>query len=290
MKWLLFLFFFCYSCNSKTPKISEKKATTNNNAAWDLPFDTEQDSGYFKGYASEKIKSFASNANDQLSEFLDGLIKKSDIKLLDSQTLSHSAYVDPIHKTRYDTLKNDHTMITSLYNFGDKISQTIIFNGSILEKIEWNRSDSSWKDVLDLDGQSFRHFSFKGEDFYYLHAQVMDRFAGSIHTLNYHIIFKASKPLFNTLLTCRFDKMLVGDVNGDKELDYLDFDNSDFCSGVPFSDSVTIRFYSFNKLGELKLQKDPNGKEYFIKGNTGEQYKQDSFKIKTKYWPFNIHD
>ena len=87
-------------------------------------------------------------------------------------------------------------------------------------------------------------------------------------------------------MTCRFNKMLFGDVNGDSELDFLDFDNSDFCTTVPYSDEVTIQLYSCDKKGDFVLQKDAKGKPFFIEGKTGDGLMQDSFNVKRSYWPF----
>jgi hypothetical protein len=82
--------------------------------------------------------------------------------------------------------------------------------------------------------------------------------------------------------------MLFGDVNGDADLDCLDFDNSDFCTGVPNSDNVIIQLYSCNNKGNFVLQKDSRGKPFFIVGRTGDGYAQDSFNVKRSYWPFML--
>jgi hypothetical protein len=113
----------------------------------------------------------------------------------------------------------------------------------------------------------------------------MDGHYGSIHTISYHLIYNVKAKSPDTFRTCRFDEMLFGDANGDENLDYLDFDNSDFCTGVPSSDRVTIQLYSYNENTEFLLQKDKKGTAYFIDGNTGEGFAQDSFNVKRHYWP-----
>ena len=107
----------------------------------------------------------------------------------------------------------------------------------------------------------------------------------SMGNVCYNLVYSVAQKRLNCFETCRFYQMVFGDANGDADLDYLDFNNSDFCTTVPSSDSVTIQLYSCNKKGDFILQKDPKGKPYFIDGNTGNSYNQDSFNIKRYYWP-----
>src|SRR5687767_5575861 len=212
MKWL-FVLLLLVSCNhhdkEKTPTNTESNNSVNN--GFDLPWETEKDSGYFKGNLPKELSSIEFNEETELFRFLSGIISKREIILLDSHTVSHSAFIDQKTATRLDTFRNSKTIITSEYRFTERPSQIIKLNGKILRNYQWDGTDSTQEDILDLIESSFRHFSFKGKEFYYVMAKVMDRQYGSIHTLCYHLLFTPSSSSFNTFLTCRFEPMLFGD-------------------------------------------------------------------------------
>jgi hypothetical protein len=298
MKWLpFFILLSFFSCKSekKQPvqeKIKEQaipdKVFTITNQVYELPYETENDTGYFKGYASQKLETIEDKDTTMLYRFLSNIISKKDIVLLDSETLSHSAFINQQTKTRFDTLRNKNTIITSVYHFAEPESQTIKLNGTVIKSYNWKGVDSLREDIIDMNGNSFRHFSFKGKEFYYIAARIMDGHYGSIHTITYHLIYNAKAKSPDMFMTCRFGQMLFGDADGDENLDYLDFNNSDFCTGVPYSDNVTIELNSCNQMGDFVLQKDKKGTPYFIDGKTGEGFAQDSFNVKRHYWPVPI--
>lgn len=116
----------------------------------------------------------------------------------------------------------------------------------------------------------------------------MDGHHGSIHTISYHLIFNKSAGLAGMFMTCRFENMLFGDADGDDDLDYLDFNNSDFCPGVPYSDNVKIQLYSMDDTGFFHVRNSNNGFPYFIDGKTGENLSQSSFKVVKSAWPVKL--
>ena len=296
MKWLPFfmLVFLVSSCNNN----SKDKQTTIDSVSIsstgetsepeellsDLPFDTREDTGYFKGYQPKKIKELEEPDHTQLGVFLSGLIDKRQIILLDSQTLSHSVFIDQVKKKRYDTLKNNVCLLTSIYDFSPNEIQEIKVNGIPVDKMGGPNAGYEDVNVMDFYNSSFRFFSFKGNKFYYISAQVMDGHYGSISRVTFHLIYSLKDKKFSYFETCRFSPMLFGDVNGDDQLDFLDFDNSEFCTMVPSSDRATIQLYSCNEKGDFVLQNGQDGKPFSIEGNTGAGYKQDSFIVKTANW------
>ncbi len=292
MKWLpFFILSLLISCKSEkksklTADIQSDQVKSSN--LFDLPFETLDDSGYFKGTSSEKIDEFEKRDASMLTKFLSTIIVKNDIILIDSQTLSHSVFINQRTKTRFDTLRNQNSIITSEYRFTERESQVIKLNGRVIKDYHWDGVDSTWENILDMEETSFRHFFFRGKEFYYIKARVMDGHYGSIHTIRYHLIYNPIAKSPDMFMTCRFEDMLFGDANGDDELDYLDFNNADFCTGVPLSDMVTIQLYSCNDKGQFILQKDKKGKPHFINGRTGDSFMQDSFNIKESYWPVPI--
>lgn len=293
MKWFLFfmpvMFLFC--CKSKDkPKdpgiVKLKPVNYNDTVNMPWPGDSDFDSGYFKGTIPEKLDSIESYDANHLSVFLNSIISKKEIALMNKETLGHSVLVDQRKEVRFDTLKNGNTTIISIYSFGKVESQRITINGFIIRDYKWNNIDSLQEEVFDLEENSFRHFSFKGKEYYYIQAHSFYSFGGSARNVFYHLIYNLENRELSIFQTCRFNNMLFGDANGDENLDYLDFNNADFCTGVPLSDSVTIQLYSCNKKGDFILQKDVNNKPYFIDGNTGDGFTQDSFIVKRMNWPF----
>jgi hypothetical protein len=309
MKWLFFLLVFVFSCKSKNktsiPVIKEHKvqdnveslllkkeqANYNYNDTVTMPslFDPYADSGYFKGYLPEKIDGIEARDTTQLFRFLSNTINKKDIVLLNKETLSHSVFIDQKRKIRIDTLKNEQITIVSKYNLDEmKDEQRITINGVIIKDYNRTGVDSIPGDVFDLNEHSFRYFSFKGKKYYYIQASAFYSVGASMGNVCYHLIYDLANRRLSHFETCRFSSMLFGDVNGDSNLDYLDFDNSDFCTTVPYSDNVTIHLYSCNNKGNFVLQKDTKEIPYAIEGNTGAHYHQDSFIIKRSYWPVKL--
>lgn len=303
MKWLPFLFLLVFSCKSKTvvndnpaeSKLEEPIETIyegpvmyNDTVAMPSVSDPFADSGYFKGYIPEEIVSIEENDTTQLFQFLSKAINKKNLVLLNKETLSHSVFINQKTKTRFDTLKNKHVVIISKYNFGRRESQTIAINGFLIKNYTWNGVDSMQEDVYDLYEHSFRHFSFKGKEYYYIRAGAFYSVGTSMGNVIYHLLYSLENKKINYFETCRFGSKLFGDANGDDKLDYLDFDNSDFCTTVPISDSVTIQLYSCNDKGTFVLQKDSKARPYFIKGNTRMASSQDSFIMTNSHWPVPI--
>jgi hypothetical protein len=292
MKWFLFfLIGICLlSCKNK---VKPKESTTTEpeqvryNDTVKMPWlgDSEIDTGYFKGKIPEKLDNLEQKDTTLLFKFLSGLISTKDISLLTDETLSHSVLIDQINKVRFDTLRNKKFVITSVFHFGKKETQTITINGNLLKGYRDTQDGLLEDDVFDFDEASFRHFSFHGKEFFYIRAGSMYSFGSSMGNVNYNLVYSIAQKRLNCFQTCRFYQMLFGDANGDEDLDCLDFNNSDFCYGVPLSDSVIIQLYSCNKKGDFVLQKDPKGKSYFIDGNTGNSFYQDSFIVKRYYWP-----
>lgn len=296
MKWLpFFILFAIASCKSPVQEKKENIVALEKETetySIEMPFDTERDSGYFKGYPYEHLDETEKNDTTMLSSVLSNLISKKDIILLDSQTLSHSVFINRKTQIRFDTLRNDNTLITSEYGFSEKPYQVIKLNNKVIKTNIWKETTASQdlnEDILDLDGSTFRHFQFKGQEFYYIGASIMDGYSGSLHTVYYHLIYSVKGKEPDIFMTCRFYKMLFGDADNDNYLDYLDFDNGDFCAGVPFSDNVIIKLYSFNKSGRFVPRMDKNNRLYFIQGRTGNEFKQDSLIIEKHYWPRSIY-
>lgn len=303
MKWLpfLLLLFILLNCGKAGKKHSDtgkrqKEALLqkpgsekiNYNDTVKFPWHTETDTGFFKGYIPEKIEAMEYGDTSGLFKFLSGLITKKNILLLDSFTLSHSVLIDHVTGIRIDTLTNDHTSIVSIYNFNNKPSQTITINGVKVRDYKYTNTDDCCEDIYLINNYSFRHFSFNGKEYYYFSASPMDMFGTSAGNSQFRFIYDLENRKLNYLESCRFHYMLFGDSNGDNHLDCLDFDNSDFCTTVPFSDSVTIHLYSVDGKGNLTLQKDKTGIPYFISGRTGVDFRQDSFIVKKTYWPVPI--
>jgi hypothetical protein len=295
MKWLSFfiLLIFIASCKDgekKKQAVIPEEAPANEqpvsyNDTVKMPYKTDYDSGYFKGYIPEKIDELEINDSSHLSLFLSRIISKKDIVLLSDETLSHSVMIDHKTNTRYDTLKNKQCTIVSIYKFGDSVSQRITINGVLLKTNVSKENSIINDDQIDFNGHSFRYFSFKGTVFYYIQAGSFDSFGTSMGNVIYHLIYSIKDNQLNCYETCRMAPMLFGDVNGDDHLDYLDFDNSDFCTTIPYSQNVTIQLYSCDKKGKFVLQKDAAYKPYFIDGNTGHGFEQDSFNVKKYKWP-----
>jgi hypothetical protein len=265
---------------------------TSHNDGVKFPYSTEQDSGYFSGYIPEQIDSLEAADTSMLFKALSGIIRKKDMVLLSNQTLSHSVSINQKNKTRNDTLKNAVATITSVYRFSGQETQIISINGKpVKQTVKAGDGDYVNDLAIDIDQASFRHFSFKGRAYYYMYAGVIDHGygGGSIGNLNFHLLYDIEAGKLSIFTTCRWGRILLfGDINGDDRLDFLDFNNDDFCTSIPYSDTVKLSLYSCDKKGSFVLQKDAAGNPYYIKANTGYQYRQDSLNIKKYYWPVPI--
>ena len=140
-----------------------------------------------------------------------------------------------------------------------------------------------------FNSDGFRHFSFKGKKFYYMQANLLYTYGGSIGNVYYHMIYDPQHQELSIFSSCRFDKAICfGDANGDNNLDFLHFMNSDFCTTVPSSAEFEANLYSCNGSGKFEIQKDKKRNSYFILGNSGESYTQDSFNISKYNWPVKL--
>lgn len=288
MKWLpFFILLFLASCKAGKRKQPVVEKADLEEEFYEMPFRTETDTGYFRGYPAVFLNNIKETDSSQLARFLSNLISKKDIVLIDSQSLSHSVFIDQQKKIRYDTLRNKQTVLVSEYGFGDYEFQIVKLNGKTIQNYHYKEVDQNWQDILNYDGQSFRHFSFKGKEFFYVQASMMDGTGTSAGNIVYHYLFDEKLNRLAEFNTCRFALPLFGDINGDDRLDYLDFDNSEFCTTVPSSDNVLLQFYSFDK-GKFVLQENKKNKPWFIDGRTGDGFRQDSFIVKDYLWPVKL--
>jgi hypothetical protein len=303
MKWLpafIIIVIIVSSCKDKKaqekkivdiPKVieSDQQEEDTTSVAYNdtvtMPWKTDMDTGYFKGYIPDKLSKLEKEDTSHLGRFLSALIDTRKIILLNKETLSHSVLIDHVIKKRYDTLKNKDCLITTIYDFNNKDTQYIKINGIPLKAVTGGQPGVfNIGDILDFDHSSFRYFSFKGKKYYYIRANYMDAFGASMGNVNCHMIYDLEHKSISCFETCRYAPMLFGDVDGDARLDYLDFINDEFCTTVPGSDSVTIQLYSCNEKGQLVLQKGNGKQPYYIAGHTGIDFQYDSFNVSKASW------
>lgn len=306
--FILFIHFFC-SCNEYKNNINNKKLndsitviepnikskqkrTYNYNDTVKFPWRTETDTGYFKGFEAENISPIPFLTEDTNSFSLNGFINRNiyrnEIKFLNTETLSHSVFINQKTKTRFDTLGNKNINFISVYKFGDVASQKIYCNGKIIQNYNPKGNESSLADIIFFDERSFRLFSFKGKKYCYFDGNIPYT-GGSVDNVCLQLIYSFQSNKLFSFYSCRYPSaMLFGDVDGDDNLDYLNFDNSDFCTTVPGSDRATFRLFSVNKVGDFIERKDKKKNPFIIDGNTGSLYLQDSFKITNYNWPVPI--
>jgi hypothetical protein len=308
MKW--FLFFICFtifSCNQQRHenqnKASHDSVTTIVHDtlpkekiktyldSFEADFISINDTGYFKNLAVSKVSMLGYQTGNQLHIFLDNLVSKKDVILLNKEALSHSCKITDKGNIRFDTLRNGKISFIQKQIFGfqadeDNGSAVLKINGKIVKAI--SVVESEYEPFLDFNPSSFRNFLFHGKEFYYIQAKYTLSQGGSMGNVTYHLLYNVALNKLFYVNSCRLDDWVpFGDINNDEDLDLIDFGNSDFCTTVPSSDRVIIQFYSY-KNGDFDLQKDKSGKPYTIEGNTGINYTQDSFKVKKSYWPVKI--
>lgn len=298
MKWSLFIFILLlnYGCNNKrvatpvsvqdtTPQPASRELTYNDTADMPWHIGPEGDSGYFKGLIPEPLDSIQSFENTPLERALSQMLHQQQLHMLDSETLSNSVFINQQKKIRTDTLRNKKNLLISNFGFGSKEWQKVFFNGKLLMSYVSGGNEEEWGPLFSFNPSSFRHFSFYGKEYYYINANEAYMHGASAGNVYYHFIWDKTNKIRGSFLTCRFWLMLAGDVNGDRQLDYLDFNNDDFCTTVPSSDEVTITLWSSGPAGTLLEQTDKAGQRWSIDARTGDDYKQDSFNIIRSYWP-----
>ncbi len=298
------LLFFISACNvednsgvkksvarKKLPEVNDtNQRIISYNDTEKLPFRTETDSGYFRGYTPEKIDSLEYADTNMLSKVLASIVSKKDIILLGKETLSHSVFINQKNKIRIDTLQNKETIIVSIYGFGGKKYQTIKINGKILKQNFPCGDDRIYDLPLDIESTSFRHFSFKGKVYYYMAAYALDMQGSSIGNINHHLLYDSTAGKLSVFTSWRFGQVfLFGDADGDDKLDFLDFNNDGMSPLIPYDDSALIHLYSCDKKGNFNQQKDATGNFYYISANTGNKFRQDSLNIKKYNWPVPIN-
>ena len=250
------------------------------------------DTGYFKNLGIKKINALTYPLNNLLDSFLDKLVVKKEIILLIKEGLSHSCRVIDNGNRRFDTLQNGKVSfiqkeILGLYSEDNNGRSVLRIDGKVVKAKSITDTESEY--LFDFDASSFRHFSFYDKEFYYIRANQTGSMGASMGNVSYHLIYDLSLNKLFYLETCRLENVILfGDVNGDKSIDFINFDNSEFCTTVPGSDRVVIQLYSY-KNGKFILQKDKKGVPYSIEGNTGFHYAQDSFNIKKSYWPVKLN-
>jgi hypothetical protein len=122
-----------------------------------------------------------------------------------------------------------------------------------------------------------------------MRANLLYTYGGSVGNLSEHMIYDMKNETLAAFSSCRFEQSICfGDVNADDQLDFLHFNNDDFCTSLPSSAKFEVKFYSFDEKGKVVLQKDKKGVPYSIIGNSGEDYSQDSFNIIKLHWPVQI--
>jgi len=304
MKWFLFFLYLTIllSCNldENEQQLQDKKQPIKNKAAeqvkvaaddlyW-LPIYSEKDSGYFKIGKVKKINTiyYQDSISDDASFLSRNLITK-EILLKNRETLSHSVSIDHTKMVRLDTLTNGKTTIFSVYKFGEKESQKIIIDGTIARNYKWNGVDSLQEDIFNLDGGSFRYFTFKGNEFYYITAGIMDCYGGSACLTEYQLIYDIKQKSLNIFSNFRVAySHLLGDIDNDNNLDFLEIEN-DGGYGVSEINHFSIKIYSNTKSGNFELLKDKYGKAYFLDGNSGtDYYVGSSFNIEKYSWPVKL--
>ena len=135
MKWFLFFIsLIIISCNQQ-PQESQSKASYDSVVAFvhdSLPKETTKthldsfeadyilikDTGYFKNLAIPKVSMLGFPIGDQLHAFLDNLISKKDVIILNKEGLSHSCRIIDSGNIRFDTLRTGKISFIQKQTFG----------------------------------------------------------------------------------------------------------------------------------------------------------------------------
>lgn len=298
MRWFLFfmLLLTMNCCRNKPEPLKndsssgikqyiEQKIEYNDTAHLPWSMNPQDDSGYFKGKIPEPISRLEEFDRTPLEQSLAAMLDQQHIQLIDRETLSHSVFIDQQKETRADTFRNKNSLLISRYFFGKDESQVVTLNGKTIFKYQWDGKKDSRDVIMNFNEASFRHFSFYGKEYYYINANQAYSFGGSAGNVFYHFIFDKNGKTLASFETCRFWKTLIGDADGDQNLDYLEFNNEDFCTTVPSSDNVAISLYSAGPKNEFVLQKDAAGDPWLIEAKSGDDLAQDSLNIITSHWP-----
>ncbi len=243
-----------------------------------------EDTGYFRIQGPAVIHSLDETWGDtcRLLRFMQTNLSTKDILLLNSTGLLHTIHITADTVWRMDTLSGDHTLIIQKVN---QDSQKLISLSIDGHKSVWPTVDQ-----LELYGDSFREFNFKGHRFYYLNAMIMGSHGGSASLIRYNILYDRDRKtidLFDDFRT--HGHLYFGDVDGDDRLDYLDLQN-DGGYGLDTINHFRITLWSHNPVtGYFMQRKDASGKEYFIEGNSGtDYYVGDALLVDKFYWPVTL--
>ncbi|MEO6670355.1 MAG: hypothetical protein ABIN36_12815 [Ferruginibacter sp.] len=256
-----------------------------------IPWSSENNPGYYRGPSAEKIKyplEIDKDTISMLGTFLFKNLSTEDIVFLNKETLSQTGFIDTTMKIRIDTLKNKNVTIISIYNFGEKMSQRIYINGSLVRDYKYTDVDALWEDIFAMNGASFRQFSFHGKEYYFLNAGIADCGASSCAAY-YQLLYDVQNKKLNSFCFFRVDDhYFFGDINADNKLDFLQINNSGFGGGPDGLNSFGMNIYTCDPKGKFKILKDNKGKDYYIRGNSGSDWYVSDMYIDEYYWPVKI--
>jgi hypothetical protein len=280
MKWFLFLFLLFFSCrqdkspamdpvnfdSSILPKRQESLTATVNTA------DNEEK-------MTPLIKFFQKNADQSALKFH----KINVYTTGDTDVSEISNYEANQGKTiSRDSIHAGKLLIIQVVNPSKAALLSFRIDGKEFKK-------TIGIEPLRLNENACRYFSFKGKEYYYLQAKLLYSYWGSIGNVYYHMIYVVKNRELSTFMSCRFPQpVCFGDADADDRLDFLHFSNENFCTTVPSGAEFEVNLYSCNEKGKFELRKDKKGTAWYIVGNSGESYGQDSFNITKHYWPIKI--
>lgn len=223
-----------------------------------------------------------------LSDFVTKNLSVKDIQEVKEDSVRLFSRTDSIHEMIYDTLRNKRVRIILSTCYGNKESQVIFVNGKEISRYEKSRKEEG--DLLSVIENSFRHFKFKGREFYYMQAMPAGRSGGSAALIRYQLFFDVQNKVLSKFLNFRIEEMpLFGNVNGDDRLDFLQIENEGGY-GIDSINNFTVKIWSCNKEGIFEVLKDSTGKEYSLEGNSGsDKYVGQNFNIRKYYWPVKLN-
>ena len=295
MKWFLFfVILFNFSCNNNTVVKTKPLVDSSDIAvkpdgpsyvdSFPITFIWSDDTGYFKNLGQYRIDSLEEKDPSPFFRFIDSILDKRQIILLNRSGLTHSCRISADSIYRTDTFTYGKT---SIIQKGNKLDEELSFlkiDGHLIKVPEGNTFYRG--ELFNFDESSFRHFIFNKKEYYYISATLLGYFGTSMGNVCFHLLYDLNSHHLNLFTSCRFEAIMFGDANGDDRLDFLDFDNSGMCTTVPSSSAFTIQLYSDNGKGNFALQKDKTGKPYFIDGDRGSDFaKADLLTIERMHWP-----